>query len=265
MKKLLAIILASVIFMSLCACGKKSDTETKTDETSKTQAEYQTEVTAEIPVEESSTENTTEAPTEHTHSWKNATCSAPKTCKTCGATEGEPNEHKWEDATCTSPKKCSVCGETEGSAGKHNPTSNGTCSICGSNIAAEEYSYLAGTDFRRVRREYSQAVANGAYVVPYTSSTGDSCVITYVSYKIVNNYSVTTLHNLTTGETIEEPFDYYNTLASRGYGQSKMYYMDLANEAREKELVAMRGLSDVLSSGSHSGAGAYVSSEILNL
>ena len=87
----------------------------------------------------------------------------------------------------------------------------------------------------------------------------------FVSYKIISNYSVTTLHNMTTGETIEEPFDYYNKLADRAYGASKSYYMGLANTARGKELVAMRAFSDVLKTGSHSGEGAYVSAAELNL
>lgn len=33
----------------------------------------------------------------HTHKWKKATCTKPKTCKECGATEGNPLGHKLED------------------------------------------------------------------------------------------------------------------------------------------------------------------------
>lgn len=33
----------------------------------------------------------------HTHKWKKATCTKPKTCKECGATEGDPLGHKLED------------------------------------------------------------------------------------------------------------------------------------------------------------------------
>lgn len=32
----------------------------------------------------------------HTHKWKKATCTKPKTCKECGATEGDPLGHKLE-------------------------------------------------------------------------------------------------------------------------------------------------------------------------
>ena len=90
------------------------------------------------------------------HTWTDATCTAPKTCSVCGATEGEALGHSyeavvtaptcteagfttytcacgdsyvaeevaalghtWTDATCTAPKTCSVCGETEGEALGH--------------------------------------------------------------------------------------------------------------------------------------------------
>ena len=56
------------------------------------------------------------------HEWADATCTAPKTCSLCGATDGEANGHTEETvagvaATCTESgmtdgKKCSVCGET---------------------------------------------------------------------------------------------------------------------------------------------------------
>ncbi|MCR4750481.1 MAG: hypothetical protein K5877_11890 [Lachnospiraceae bacterium] len=50
----------------------------------------------------------------HSHDWTDATCEAPKTCKICGATEGEPLEHVWLDATCTLPETCEICGATRG-------------------------------------------------------------------------------------------------------------------------------------------------------
>lgn len=56
----------------------------------------------------------------HEHEWSEITCKAPKTCKICGETEGEPSsQHKWEAATCTEPATCSVCGETKGTALGH--------------------------------------------------------------------------------------------------------------------------------------------------
>ncbi len=57
------------------------------------------------------------------HFWAAATCTAPKTCSVCGATEGEALGHTWGDwkeitpAVCGSEgqeeRTCSVCGEVE--------------------------------------------------------------------------------------------------------------------------------------------------------
>lgn len=63
------------------------------------------------------------------HCWVDATCSSPKTCSTCYAIEGNPLGHKWEAATCTDPKYCSLCGKPEGDALGHSYV-DGHCSKC---------------------------------------------------------------------------------------------------------------------------------------
>jgi len=65
----------------------------------------------------------------HTHSYSNATCTAPAKCS-CGATKGSALGHKFSAATCTAPKKCSTCGATEGSALGHKYSSY-KCTVCG--------------------------------------------------------------------------------------------------------------------------------------
>ena len=72
----------------------------------------------------------------HQHEWQDATCEAPKTCATCGETEGEALGHTWDDATCVSPKTCSVCSATEGKAlghtgGTASCTAKAVCGVCG--------------------------------------------------------------------------------------------------------------------------------------
>ena len=53
--------------------------------------------------------------------------------KTETTPETTPCEHTWADATCTAPKTCSVCGATEGSALGHafDNDQDGTCNRCG--------------------------------------------------------------------------------------------------------------------------------------
>ena len=53
------------------------------------------------------------------HDWKDATCTEPKHCSRCAATEGEALGHDWQGATCTEPKHCSRCAATEGEALGH--------------------------------------------------------------------------------------------------------------------------------------------------
>lgn len=73
---------------------------------------------------------------EHTHRWTDATCTTPKTCRTCGKTSGSASGHNWTDAACDMPKTCRTCGETDGSASGHNWTdatcdAPRTCRTCG--------------------------------------------------------------------------------------------------------------------------------------
>ena len=63
------------------------------------------------------------------HTYKDATCTTPKTCSECSATEGSALGHNYKDATCTAPKSCSTCGATEGSALGHNYMA-GVCTRC---------------------------------------------------------------------------------------------------------------------------------------
>ena len=91
-----------------------------------------------------------EETTEHIHAWQSATCTSPKTCSLCGATEGTPIEHSWKSATCTSPKTCSLCGTTEGTPIEHSwksatCTQPSTCSVCGKTLGkAKGHSYKEG-------------------------------------------------------------------------------------------------------------------------
>ena len=102
------------------------------------------------------------------HDWKDATCTEPKTCKTCGATEGEALGHDWADATCTEPKTCKTCGATEGEALGHDwqdatCTEPKTCKTCGATEGA-----ALGHDFSN-NREYCRhgcGTKNPNYIPP---------------------------------------------------------------------------------------------------
>ena len=75
------------------------------------------------------------------HTWDDATCTAPKTCSVCQATEGEALGHTGGTATCTDAPVCTACGESYGTALGHNYSkpdceNPGICSNCGGTNAA---------------------------------------------------------------------------------------------------------------------------------
>lgn len=95
MKKIIALVLALILCLGLCACGKNAPTINGNSKPDATGSEMPADI--------------------HNHEWSDATCLVPKTCKTCGATEGDVVSHSWKDATYSAPKTCTICGITEGS------------------------------------------------------------------------------------------------------------------------------------------------------
>ena len=68
--------------------------------------QVQVKIKQKKPAETEPTEETQPEPTQCAHTWKDATCFLPKTCTSCGETEGEALGHTWKDATCIDPKIC---------------------------------------------------------------------------------------------------------------------------------------------------------------
>ena len=98
------------------------------------------------------------------HSWKAATCTTPKTCTKCGATEGEKLGHSWKNATCTTPKTCSVCGTTEGKELGHNYV-DGVCTACG----AADPDYVAPA--QKFDIDFAQVILGNALNVNFAFPT----------------------------------------------------------------------------------------------
>ena len=73
------------------------------------------------------------------HEWQDATCTAPKTCKLCSETEGEPAAHSWVEATCTKAKHCANCDAVEGAALEHT-YEDGKCKSCGAKQDSQQSS-----------------------------------------------------------------------------------------------------------------------------
>ncbi|MBR3785452.1 MAG: fibronectin type III domain-containing protein [Firmicutes bacterium] len=89
------------------------------------------------------------------HTWKDATCSAPKTCTGCKETEGAALAHTFIAATCTTPKTCSVCTATEGAALGHSWTA-ATCT------AAKACSRCTATEGAALGHNWTAATCTAA-------------------------------------------------------------------------------------------------------
>ena len=104
------------------------------------------------------------------HNWAPATCTAPKTCKDCGATSGSTAPHDYAPATCTEPKTCRDCGATSGSTAPHDYmpatcTKPKTCKDCGAtsgSTAPHTYSKATCTEPRTCEKcGYKYGEPNG--------------------------------------------------------------------------------------------------------
>lgn len=119
--RILSFILAFLFLFSLGGCGSESagaGTEGTSGPVVRTTGATEAESTAETaPTSTSATVPTTEPVTE------------PVTAPTTAPSTESSHSHSYQPATCTAPKTCSVCGATEGSASGHN-YANGKCTVC---------------------------------------------------------------------------------------------------------------------------------------
>ena len=104
-KRTLSIILVLLLMMSLCACGSSNHIIISSNPV--TTIALTTFTTA--PSNASTTEVTTAPATQetHVHSFRDATCTSPKTCTVCGTTSGSTADHSFSEG------KCTVCGKKD--------------------------------------------------------------------------------------------------------------------------------------------------------
>lgn len=150
--KVFAVILIALMTVGMFGCDMFTNDLPETD-MNESETETPTVVeTDPVETEESATEEKKDTDpesesteTDHTHDWVEANCTEPKTCTTCGATEGDNlGGHIGGQATCLARAKCERCGKVYGSAGKHlyedkNTSSEYIASSATMNSAAKYY------------------------------------------------------------------------------------------------------------------------------
>ncbi|MBR2571639.1 MAG: SEL1-like repeat protein [Clostridia bacterium] len=94
----------------------------------------------------------------HVHTWRDATCTEPKTCGECGATEGKALGHQWDGGTVIQEANCRTIG-----------VKSYTCTVCGAvrdeRIPKDPANHTGGTETKG--RRDATCTADGY--------TGDTC------------------------------------------------------------------------------------------
>ena len=151
------------------------------------------------------------------HNWSSATCLKPKTCKSCGLTEGTTSNHSWNAASCTKAKACSVCGTTEGTALGHQYGSSGACSTCGNKMVSIKLKIPSIGTFNG----YASLV-----VTNYTDST-----ITFPTILSINGKTCNSDNGYQVGAGQSATLSYYRAIIPSQRYDDKHYDMYLDNNS----------------------------------
>lgn len=116
-------------------------------------------------------------PPPHTHSYSDATCTAPAKCS-CGATNGSALGHEWKGATCEAPKTCSVCKITEGNKLEH-VVEGETCKWCKQVVPVTPNKFNANITYSCIGAKYDGD--------PFGYPQEYDCYV--ITYLILNGYS----------------------------------------------------------------------------
>ncbi len=136
--------------------------------------------------------------------------------------------HRWNPATCTTPKTCSICGATEGTALEHS-YQNGTCTGCG---ALETITHSFGTG-----SGYALSLStDGTEINCYQISCEELFFTSYRTEKPAEGYYAFRKHNET---TYYSPAPSWGWLSISSYTISdRTVRLDLYEETLELELIS---------------------------
>ena len=87
--------------------------------------------------------------------------------------------HNWKSATCTEPKTCSVCGATEGSAAGHNYNGGTTCIVCGHELTMTFTGNVGSEVILKDKLHFGEQIVASIVVDSITTSYDGNCVYIY--------------------------------------------------------------------------------------
>lgn len=87
--------------------------------------------------------------------------------------------HSWKSATCTEPKTCSACGATEGAAAGHNYDGGTTCTVCGHKLTMTFTGNVGSEVVLKDKLHFGEQTVASIIVDDIVTSYDGSCVYIY--------------------------------------------------------------------------------------
>ncbi len=191
-RKLTALIILTIVCALLCSCAKKRiGDEDVSDKPNIGQTDDILEQEDKPDTNPAEDDNTAAAnTTEHSHSYSEvgsvaATCTSNGSRNykcSCGKSYSETipaTGHNWKSATCTAPKTCSVCGATEGTAAGHNYGGGTTCTVCGHELKMTFTGNVGSTVVLKDKLHFGEQTVASIVVDSITTSYDGNCVYIY--------------------------------------------------------------------------------------
>lgn len=156
------------------------------------------------------------------HSYTEATCTNPKTCRICGVTQGNKKEHDYVTSSCFSPATCKNCGTTSGNAPGH--TFSGLkCTKCGKQYdSMENYAIKCIREdlMYRLKNPNSLIINSIQYTIP---NKEDRVFVLWINMSAMNGFGGYTRETIVYGIDSDGNFHY-----GRGFvGGNTFYNVDV--------------------------------------
>lgn len=201
------------------------------------------------------------------HEWENATCTVPKMCRACDKQEGDPLGHEYQTsvktaASCTTAgvekhvcTRCDDAYESEIKMLGHSNALQGSgadvCSTCQKETYTT-YSVKALSGIYASLKVPSSATISSVYAGKTQWEEKDAIAVVIAlsaqnSYGGMTSAEYVVMFDLATGiaisydlvEAMQDKADYYQDWANMSSGQSKINYLNKANEYLNKKITAL--------------------------